>query len=134
MKTLTRSAALLAAALLAACGDSGGGGTPAQASPGVLTVSLAAPVAGDRALVVSLSGPGELSDVQPAAGYVAYTGVQGAATRVAVMGAIAAGPVLRFAVPDMRRAGEYHAAVVDAADGQNTARTNMAAYSLTILR
>jgi hypothetical protein len=130
MKTLTRPAALLAV-LLAACGDSGGG-TPAQAAPGVLTVNLAAPVAGDRALVISLSGPGEVSDVQPAAGYVAYTGTQGAATRVAVMGAIAAGPLLRFAVPDMRRAGEYHAAVVDAADLQNTARTNLAAYSLTL--
>ncbi len=133
MKPFPCSAALLAA-LLAACGDSGGG-TPAQASPGVLTVSLAAPVADDRALVISITGPGAVSDVQPAAaGYAVYAGTQGAATRVAVLGAIAAGPVLRFGVPDVRQAKRYRAAVVDAADGTNTARGSMSPYTLTVSR
>ncbi|HYH80203.1 MAG TPA: hypothetical protein VEX86_10405 [Longimicrobium sp.] len=133
MKTLTCSAALLAAALLAACGESGG--TPAQASPGVLTVSLAAPVAGDRALVIAITGPGQVSEVQPAVpGYTAFARTQGTGARVAVMGAIAAGPVLRITVPDVRQAKQYQAAVVDAADGGNTARASMAAYSLTVSR
>ncbi|HEX9938315.1 MAG TPA: hypothetical protein VGB15_14365 [Longimicrobium sp.] len=132
MKMLTCAAALLSATLLAGC-DPGGGGTPAQPTPGVLTVKLAAPVLGDRALVIAITGPGEVSAVQPAvAGYVTYVRTQGAATRVAVFGTIEAGPVLRFSVPDTRQ--QYQAAVVDAADGNNTARTNMAAYQLEILR
>jgi len=131
----TRSAPVLAAValLLAACREPGGG-LAARATPGVLTVSLAAPVEGDRALVVSITGPGAVGDVQPAPGYAAYTGMPGTATRVAVLGAIAAGPVLRFSVPDTRRAGEYRAAVVDAADEANVARGDLAGYTLTVSR
>ena len=130
MKTLTSSAALLAAALLAGCDP--GGGTPAQPTPGMLTVNLKAAVEGDRALVISIAGPGAVGDVQPAAGYVAYARPQGGATRVAVFGVLAAGPVVRFSVPDTRQ--QYQATVVDAADGTNAARASMAGYTLEVAR
>lgn len=133
MKAFSWLAVAAGAALLAGC-DSGGG-TPAQPTPGVLTVSLAAPVAGDRALVIAITGPAAVGDVQAAAtGYTTFAGAQGATTRVAVFGAIADGPVLRFSVPDTRQAGQYQASVVDAADGQNTARTSLTAYKLSVSR
>jgi len=135
MKAFSWLAMMAGATLLAGCGDSGGGGTSAQPTPGVLTVSLAAPVAGDRALVIAVTGPAAVSDVQPATtAYTTFVGGQGTTTRVAVFGPIAGGPVLRLGVPDTRQAGQYQAAVVDAADGQNTARTNMAAYKLSVSR
>jgi len=132
MKAFSWLAVAAGAALLAGCD---GGGTPAQPTPGVLTVSLAAPVAGDRALMIAITGPAAVSDVQAAAiGYTTFAGSQGATTRVAVFGAIAGGPVLHFSVPDTRQAGQYQASVVDAADVQNTARTSLAAYKLSVSR
>ncbi|HSU14775.1 hypothetical protein [Longimicrobium sp.] len=134
MKPISRAALLVAAALLSACGGGDGTGSAAP-GPGVLTVTLDNPNAGDRALVLTLSGPAAVTDVQPAvATNVVYTRTQGTTTRVAVFGTIADGALLQVSVPDAGRAGEYSATVQEAADAGNAARGSVSGYSATVKR
>ncbi|HEV2736364.1 MAG TPA: hypothetical protein VGV85_16080, partial [Longimicrobiaceae bacterium] len=53
----------LAAAVLSACGDAGAGVAPEAPQPGVLTVTLTTPFPDDRAMLITVSGPGEASAV-----------------------------------------------------------------------
>jgi hypothetical protein len=53
---------------------------------------------------------------------------------VAVFGTLAAGPLLRITVPDVRQASQYQATVLDAADLNNAARPSVSAYVLTVSR
>jgi hypothetical protein len=133
MKTLPRAALLLAAALLPACGG-GDASEPAQPVPGDLTVSLATPNA-DGALLIAITGPDAVGAVQPAAaGAVVRARTQGTTTTVAVFGALAAGPLLRLSVPDVRQAAHYTATLREAADAQNAPRASLAGYSLAVTR
>ena len=130
MKTLPRAILVLAAALLAACDA----GEPAKPLPGDLTVTLATPNA-DGALLVAVTGPGAVGAVQAAApGAVVRTRTQGTTTTVAVFGTLAAGPLLRLSVPDVRQAKAYTATVREAADAQNAPRASLAGYALTVSR
>ena len=130
MKTLPRAALLLAAALLAACDA----GAPAKPLPGDLTVTLATPNK-DGALLVSITGPAAVGPVQAAApGAVVRARTQGTTTTVAVFGTLAAGPLLRFSVPDVRQASQYRATVSEAADTQNASRASLAGYALAVSR
>jgi hypothetical protein len=120
MNRFSRAALLLAVVLVAACD---GGPASDQPRPGDLLVSLSTPNADDRALLVSIAGPEEISAVAAASpAFVVHTRTQGTTTRVAVFGSLADGPVLRLTVPDTRRAAEYTATVLDAADGGNADR------------
>ena len=131
MRTLLRAAPLLAAALLSACDA----GEPAKPLPGELVVSLATPNPADGAMVVTITGPGAVGAVQAAAaGNVVRSRTQGATTSVAVFGAIAAGPLVRIAVPDVRQAEGYTATVREAADPANALRPSLAGYALTVSR
>jgi hypothetical protein len=130
MNLVSRAALLLAAALLSACDA----GAPAKPLPGDLTVSLATPNV-DGAMVVSITGPAAVGAVQPVApGTVVRVRTQGTTTTVAVFGAVAAGPLLRLSVPDVRQASRYAAAVREAADDQNAPRASLAGYALAVSR
>ncbi|HEV7590751.1 MAG TPA: hypothetical protein VGO40_21755 [Longimicrobium sp.] len=130
MKIVPRAALLLAAALLAACDA----GAPAKPLPGDLTVSLATPNV-DGALVVAITGPDAVGAVQSAApGTVVRVRTQGTTTTVAVFGVLAAGPLLRLTVPDVRQASRYAATVREAADDQNAPRASLAGYVLAVSR
>ena len=130
MKIVSRAALLLAAALLAACDA----GAPAKPLPGDLTVSLATPNV-DGALVVAITGPDAVGAVQAAApGTVVRVRTQGTTTTVAVFGAVAAGPLLRLTVSDVRQASRYAATVREAADEQNAPRASLAGYTLAVSR
>jgi hypothetical protein len=134
MNRISRACLGLAAALLAACGGGDGTGSAAP-GPGVLTVSLDDPNAGDRAVVLTLNGPGEITGVQAAnASHVVYTRTQGTTTRVAVFGVIGDGALLTLSVPDASRAGSYAATVVEAADASNAARASVSGYTATVKR
>ena len=129
---MTRRFLLAGAAALAltvACRDASG---PVA---GALTVQLETPHLDDGALVLTLSGPGEITEVTAAgADARAFAREAGGITKVAVFGALAAGPVLRFAVPDVRKAGEYVATVVQVADRSNDLRPITADYRLKVAR
>lgn len=134
MNRISRAGLCVAAALLAACGGGDGTGSAAP-GPGVLTVSLHDPNPTDRAVVLTLSGPGEITGVQPAnASHAVYTRTQGTTTRVAVFGVIGDGALLTLSVPDASRAQDYSATVVDAADASNAARTSVSGYTATVKR
>ncbi|HEX8691468.1 MAG TPA: hypothetical protein VF746_03440 [Longimicrobium sp.] len=128
-----RWAPLAAAALLAACGGDGGTPTPV---PGELVLRLETPFTDDRAMVVSLSGPGAIASVAPArAGTSVYSTAPGGTTRrVAVFGAITGGDLLRLSVPDVNRARAYTATVVEAAGLSNQPRADVSGYRVTFAR
>jgi hypothetical protein len=108
---------------------------PEQAVPGVLTLNLTSPFADDRAIVVRVRGPAAMSGI--AAGgdaYVVHARAAGDSLRAAAFGALANGPLLRFSVPDVRQAGEYHATVVEASDPDNALRADVSGYVLTVTR
>jgi hypothetical protein len=131
MKTVVRAALLLSAVLLCACDA----GEPATPLPGDLILTLATPNAADAAMVVSITGPDAVSAVQAAApGAVVRARTQGTTTTVAVFGALAAGPLVRITVPDVRQARRYVATVREAADAQNASRASLAGYALTVSR
>ena len=130
MKTLPRAVLLLAAALLPACDAA----APAKPLPGDLTVSLATPYT-DGALLIAITGPDAVGAVQAAApGAVVRARTQGTTTTVAVFGTLAAGPLLRLSVPDVRQAERYTATVTEAADDQNAPRASLSVYALTVSR
>jgi hypothetical protein len=131
MKTLLRAATVLAATLLSACDA----GEPATPLPGELVVSLATPNSADGAMVVTISGPGAVGAVQAAtAGNLVRSRTQGTTTTVAVFGEVAAGPLVRIAVPDVRQAKSYTATVREAADLSDALRPSLAGYALTVSR
>ncbi|MBV9110344.1 MAG: hypothetical protein JO306_13110 [Gemmatimonadetes bacterium] len=130
MKRSRRAAALLLAVFLSACH----GNEPVKPGPGMLVATLSTPRAEpSRAAVVLISGPEAVTEVQGASpAYFVAARSEGMLTRVAVFGTLVDGPLLRFTVPDARRAGEYRATVVDAADSANAPSAAVAEYALTL--
>jgi hypothetical protein len=129
-------AIVLAAAPGFACsGDKGPTGPPRPA-PGILRVQLVTPNADDGALVVSLIGPGAISDVSAPAGtgYLVHSRGAGGQTMVAVFGAIRSGELITFSVADVHQAAGYQAQLIDIADDQNTLRPTKDAYGLSVIR
>lgn len=128
--------ACLAAAALTACGDAGGPlAAPAAPKPGVLTVSLTTPFPDDRAVLISVSGPGQPGSVAEAGqGYELHVRPSGPAFRAAVFGKITSGPLLTFAVPDVNRAAAYTATIQEVVDPASNVRPSSAGYVLTITR
>jgi hypothetical protein len=128
--TLRRLFALAGVVLLASCGRDGSGTEP---TPGSLSVVLATPHANDRAAMLTLTGPG-IADVRPATGgYVVHSRAGAAnSVTVAVFGALAAGPLVTFTVPDVAAAAQYTATLGDVADAANILRPTASGYSLTV--
>lgn len=134
---------LAGAAALAACGGDGGGAAtepppPVQptapvAVPGMLTVNLVSPNADDGAILLEISGPAPAAEPTTAAqGVVVHARASGNTTRVAAFGAIGAGALLRFSVPDVNAAPQYTARAIEASDRGSTLRTSVTGYQLTI--
>lgn len=125
-----------AAALLFAAGSCADSPTaPEPPVPGVLSVSMTSPFTDDRAIVIRVRGPGTMSDVGTASdAYVVHARAAGDSLRAAAFGALANGPLLRFSVPDVRKAGEYRATVVEASDPGNALRADVSGYVLTVAR
>ena len=112
--------AVTALALLAVAGCKDG---PTGPTPGELTMSLATAGTEDRAIVVSVSGPGEISAVQTAnPGYTVHSRIQDGSLRAVVFGQLSSGPLVRFTVSDVGKADEYTALVLEVADATNSLR------------
>lgn len=129
MAVLLGGACLLA---LPGCGDDPAG--PPEPVPGVLTVNLATPNADDRAVLVRVTGPGEAAAVTAAAGQTLFSRPTAAGFNAAVFGDLAAGPLLRFSVPDVNQAGAYQATVVEVVDPSDQLRPSLAGYGATVVR
>jgi hypothetical protein len=122
-------AALVALAAGAAC--DGKPPTVVQPLPGVLSATLASPHAEDGALLLRVTGPGPIGDVQGGAGYVVHARPAGDGVRIAVFGNVVPGEVVRFHVPDVHRADAYAVTVVEAA-GRDNALRGLHGYAVTV--
>lgn len=125
----------LAAAMLSACGDAGTGVAPEAPQPGVLTVTLTTPFPDDRAVLITVSGPGEATAVVDAgSGYTVHARPGGTSFRAAVFGRLSSGPLVRFTVPDVGRASAYRATIQEVVDPASTIRPSTSGYGLAITR
>ena len=101
----------------------------------MLTLSLTTPIADDRGIVVSLEGPGPISEiVSPADGLVLHSRPSGTGFKAAVFGSLANGALVRFSVPDVNKASSYRASVLDVSDGSNALRSSTAGYAVTVAK
>jgi hypothetical protein len=132
MRRLACIPLLLSAALVGACGDAG---SPAHSGPGMITLALTAPSAGDHALLLTVSGPAAPTAVTAAGpGYVVRWRATGSSARVAVFGAVVSGPLITVTIPDQSQAARYSAVVNEAADAANVTRTSVVGYTLAVSR
>jgi hypothetical protein len=99
----------------------------------VLTVALATPNSGDRAIVVTVSGPAITSVEAGSTAYVAHSRTVSGLVRAAVFGPLASGPLLRIQVPDVAKAAAYSATVVEVSDAGNALR-DPAGYTLSVAK
>lgn len=131
-KRWIRSAGLLCTlAALAAC-EKG----PTAPQPGVLTLRLSAPATEQGALLLSLTGPGTITEITapPGSAHVAHARAAGTTAKVAVFGAIGTGDLVRFSVPDVGQASGYEARLLEVAGPDNSLRSLSDGYSLTVQR
>jgi hypothetical protein len=123
---------LVLASVLIASGCGGETTGPPEPTPGLLTVSLAAPAGvSTGALVFTITGPGAVTNVAAASGQHVYSRPATSGVKVGVFGTIAAGAVVRFHVPDTRQADEYAATLVEAA-GTDNALKPLTGYTLSV--
>lgn len=125
-----RRIALLAGLLLAGCKDA-----PTGPVSGTITLSLATASANDRAIMISVSGPEEISNIEAAnASYMLHSRGAGTGFKAAVFGNLGTGALLRFTVPDVGKVGSYTATVMQVSDVGNNVRTDATGYTLTLAR
>src|SRR5687767_4486773 len=92
-----------------ACGDPGSG--PPQ--PGTLTLQFTTNLTTNRAAMIQISGPGNISAVEAIPGGVtAFSTEAGRSVRAIVTGPLVSGPLLRFTVDDVNRVKAYSASIV----------------------
>ncbi|HEX2203394.1 MAG TPA: hypothetical protein VHG91_08850 [Longimicrobium sp.] len=132
-KTIRAGALVLA---LAACDGGGGGGGPTETPvPGYLRVTLDTPAADDRAMVVQLTGPGDITEVAAArGGHRVFTRAAGGGVRAAVFGSLTDGALLRFRVSDVAKASQYGAALVEVSDASHALRGSTGGYGLSVAK
>lgn len=126
----------LLAVAVAGCGEQGGAGTePERPEPGALTVSLSVPAQDARAVVLSLSGPDSIAQVEGASSsYTVFSRGAAKTRRVAVFGPLATGALLRLHVSDVKQVGGYTATIVEVADTANRIRENLEGYTVRVQR
>ena len=112
-----------------ACSDPGSG--PPQ--PGTLTLQFTTSVTTNRAAMIEITGPNNISDVQAvAAGVTVFSAEAGQTVRVIATGTLVSGPLLRFNVDDVNRVKSFKASIVELADQNNALRTSLSGHSLQI--
>jgi hypothetical protein len=121
--------------LLLSCGGGDGGATGPKAVPGELTLSLVTPNSDDRAVLISIAGPGPISAITASrTESMAFSQVTTGKASVAVFGALTSGPLVRFTVPDVAAAASYSATVTEVVDPANNPRSGVAGYAATIAK
>ncbi|HSJ07506.1 MAG TPA: hypothetical protein VK936_12450 [Longimicrobiales bacterium] len=125
-------AALAAAAMTAACSENAG---PTDIpEPGFLVASITMPGTEDRAVLVTIHGPGITGVDGGISGYVVHYRSDPGAVRIAAFGDLRSGPLLRFRVPDARVTSKYTVQVVEVSGPQNELRDDLVAYRVELAR
>jgi hypothetical protein len=124
-----------AACALTACGDREDPPVEPTVQPGVLNLVLTTPNASDRAVLLEITGPGPIGQIQAVdPSTFVMSALDGDVMRVMVVGTIASGALLRVSVPDMNRASEYVVIAAEVADQLNNVRADMTGYSALLRR
>ncbi len=121
---------LLAAFLVGGCS---GSTEPSGPQPGQLTVNLSTTGGGGSAFLLTVSGSGITNPVAASAGHQLYSFASGNTLKVAVVGNISTGALMRFSVPDVNQSGSYSVTLNEAAGSDNSLQ-NVSDYSATISR
>lgn len=100
---------------------------------GPATVSLVTPNTGDRAILVTITGPG-LENIKRAnsSHSVHWRLISAQEARVVVFGNLTDGPVFTINVPDREDLSGYSATVLQVADRNNRLRESTAEYEIRI--
>ena len=111
------------------CSDEG----PESPMPGVLSVRVTIPNAGDRAIRLNVSGGAVLGVRSPSSALVVHSALTHPGALVMAFGSLESGVVAEIDVPDVRIAADYQATIVDVA-GADFALRALGGYSATIER
>ena len=111
------------------CSDEG----PESPMPGVLSVRVTIPNAGDRAIRLNVSGGAVLGVRSPSSALVIHSALTDPGALVMAFGSLESGVVAEIDVPDVRVAADYQATIVDVA-GADFALRALGGYSATIER
>lgn len=107
---------------------------PPPPEPGQLTVRLTTPLGDDGAIVVEVRGPNvtqvQLSDNTM---FLLAEHVDSATQRFVILGDLQSGPLATFHVPDIHAVRAYSATAVEVASRDNTVRSSLEGYALTIV-
>jgi hypothetical protein len=108
-------ALMLCAALLpSGCKDSTSPGGPGQ-----LTVSLTSDAGSGAAFLLTVSGHDVTDPAAATAGHLIYSLLSEDTARIAVIGELRSGPLLKFTVPDVTRAHDYSVRLEEVAGADN---------------
>lgn len=125
---------MLAAAIVVSVGLSCGEG-PTAPVPGTLVVSLTTPNSDDGAILLTMAGAGIGAPTAVSSSHVLFFRVTSTTSLTAVVvGNIAAGPLLSFAVPDVGAASSYTATITEVAARDNALRASLSGYTLSVSR
>ena len=107
-------------------------GPPSSLGPGLLAVILDTPNSNDGALLFTLSG-GTLDSLRGRDVRVISSDAGSGGRRVIVSGAVGAGKILRFWVPERGDAANYTAVLEQAAGRSDFAQQDITDYSLSVV-
>jgi hypothetical protein len=98
--------------------------------PGTLSLFVSGPHEDNGAVMVAIRGPGLAAPTPRDPANVVYflPAGAGAEARVIVVGPHLSGALVTMAVPDVRRANEYSASVLEVADQLNQVRADVTGY------
>lgn len=119
-------ALLCALTFVSSCGD---GTSEPKVQPGQLALHLTTPHTNDAAVVIQIDAPQPLPTVSAVdAQAFVFSRVVNGATRTVLVGSLASGELLRFAVPDVNQLAAYSVTVLEVADTQNALRADLTPY------
>jgi hypothetical protein len=134
MHSRFRNVLVLLAAMLPFAGCSESAGPTDVPEPGYLVASITMPGTQDRAVLVTINGPGITGADGGISGYVVHHRSGGGALRIAAFGELRSGPLLRFRVPDARAVSQYTAQVMEVSGPQNELRDDLGEYRVELAR
>ena len=107
--------------------------TPGVAQPGTVVLRLTTPHTDDGGVLFEVSGPPIDSATAVNASLRLFTRRGGGSTLLGVLvGAIRTGTVVTLHVPDVAATGGYTARLLEVADRQDTLRSSLTGYALTV--
>ena len=125
---------ILVVLLVAACGDEPATTSIDPVSSGTLAIEWSTPQEHEGAVLLTITGPGIGELTSSHSDVLVFARRDGMETRVAVLGEIGSGRLLKFEVPDVQQAGRYEVSLIEVADVDGELRSDLAAYDVAVVR